>query len=242
MATRNRVQCSLIIDDDDVYNGFVKPLQRHHQLGELIVRLLISYYKNDKVKDLVDSSEPSSMSMVTDAFKSMHETLAVMDYYIQEGENAVEDGKGTLSTLVGKPKVDNVPKIAICDTSLNVSLITIDAVNTLSTLQRVVVGYDRVTERDDIKELTESIKDFKDSMLEVFKQGVTVGVEKTETSNTTVIAKEEYKEEYIEETPMQTDMNLISNVEEREQEQSDNGDMNTVDAQQSLLSLLGSLG
>ena len=168
----NRVQCSLIFYDDDMFESFIKPLKAHKQLPELIVHLLTEYYGRTEVREMFEEDDDYSSS-VEDVFSKIHESLAVMDYLIQEGKDTIADGTDSLDDIMSS--VDDLPSVERYTSHEGGELLRLDKKPLL--IQSIdkygmgeIVDYFNGTVKVDVNavhSLTESINELKDSVVQL---------------------------------------------------------------------------
>lgn len=101
---KNRVQLSLLIDDIKLYEEFILPLKAERSLADLIVKLLSAYYYDDAIGQRIDQSmeaeEASVIDKRQDLYRDINETMAMMDFLMDEGRAVVEDSTDALSAIL----------------------------------------------------------------------------------------------------------------------------------------------
>ena len=101
----NRVQLSLIIEDNDVYNNLVIPSKHNKDLHPLCIRLLSAYYYNEEVRDLVDgvSNTPDDYeeaeNPVMDAITSLRNNLAMQAFLGSDLAQVLENGAEDIADI-----------------------------------------------------------------------------------------------------------------------------------------------
>lgn len=99
----NRVQLSLIIEDNDVFNNLVIPSKQSKDLHPLCIRLLSAYYYNEEVRNLVDGItedyEEVSDSPVMDAINNLRNNLAMQAFLGSDLAQILENGAEDIADI-----------------------------------------------------------------------------------------------------------------------------------------------
>ena len=98
----NRVQLSLVIKDDEMYNELVRPLRESHNIDEFIIDLMTKYYKYEAVRQTIAEPTKYLPEKKEVSFEGIYATLDMMEYYNHEGKNILSDGKDNLSNIMTK--------------------------------------------------------------------------------------------------------------------------------------------
>lgn len=122
----NRAQCSLIIDDNDLYENLVKPLKLNKQLAPFILKLLGVYYYNENLRDAIDGApeyrDESFENDIKQLFKETREAFYMLDYCTQSANGSIKEGIKQMKEMIssnpddfGKPigKLPESPQDAI---------------------------------------------------------------------------------------------------------------------------------
>lgn len=101
---RNRVQLSLILDDDEVYNNLIIPAKHGKELHPLCIRLLTAYYYNEQVRELVDGVseyqvEGEQDNSIEDAIASIRSNLAMQSFLQSDLAQLLEDGANDIANI-----------------------------------------------------------------------------------------------------------------------------------------------
>ena len=94
----NRIQLSLMIADDELYNNLLVKAKESRELHQLTISLYKAYYYNSEVRNLVNNignantTEESSDSGVSDVISQMRNNLAMQTFLLNDVANTLEDG------------------------------------------------------------------------------------------------------------------------------------------------------
>lgn len=103
---KNRVQCSLIITDSEVFENLVLPTKMEKRLNMLVVQLLTAYYYNDDIRQVVDEGvfeeDETATAKRHAIYEDINETLMTMDFLAQDGKAMINDGTDLLSGIMQK--------------------------------------------------------------------------------------------------------------------------------------------
>lgn len=101
---KNRAQCSLIFADDEIFDNLIIPLKESKALNEFLVKLATLYYRDDRVRSIVDEgivdADKEAEQKRAEMYTAINESLAVMEYLADEGKNVVDDGASMLESVL----------------------------------------------------------------------------------------------------------------------------------------------
>lgn len=114
----NRVQLSLIIDDNDVYNNLVIPAKQNKDLHPLCIRLLSAYYYNEEVRNIIDGVsdedyEEVSESPVMEAINNLRNNLAMQAFLSSDLAKVIEDGAEDIADIATNGGTVNVSNVKV---------------------------------------------------------------------------------------------------------------------------------
>lgn len=102
--TKNRVQCSLIFTDDDIFGNLVLPLKESREFSDFLIKLCTRYYESEEIRSLIDSADDEVVVEENEQRNNMYtqigESLAVIDFLVSEGEQIVGDGADVFDNIV----------------------------------------------------------------------------------------------------------------------------------------------
>ena len=92
----NRIQLSLMIADDELYNNLLVKAKEARELHQLTISLYKAYYYNSDVRNLVNNisnarTEDQSEG-VSDVISQMRNNLAMQTFLLNDVANTLEDG------------------------------------------------------------------------------------------------------------------------------------------------------
>jgi hypothetical protein len=103
----NRAQCSLIVEDAELYTNLVQPLKSSKQLSAFVLRLLGAYYHNPEVQSLVDAvpnhADDDFLAEVAQQFKETREAFSMLDYLTQSADATISDGIAKMREYMETP-------------------------------------------------------------------------------------------------------------------------------------------
>lgn len=108
-----RVQLSLLLDDEQLYDGFIIPMKENKELNSFVIKLLSSYFYNDEVRALVDNSSAEDMQNeseqddhIAGMFSNAQQLLACMsameDIALDEFENGIKSMTNMMDDVAEK--------------------------------------------------------------------------------------------------------------------------------------------
>lgn len=101
-----RVQLALIFEDEDLFNNFVLPYKSSKTLNSTIIRCLSAYYRDSRVRDLVENTKEEELSNITDGsqdiINSIRETLSVQNFLVNELMMDIENGTEDINSILKK--------------------------------------------------------------------------------------------------------------------------------------------
>lgn len=113
----NRVQLSLIVDDNDVYDNLVLPAKQNKNLHPLFIRLLSAYYYNEEVRNIVDGVseeyEDVSDSPVMDAINNLRNNLAMQAFLSSDLSKVIETGAEDIADTATNGGTVNVSNVKV---------------------------------------------------------------------------------------------------------------------------------
>ncbi len=102
MSRSLRVQLSLLLTDEVLYDGLIQPYRESKELTSLVIKLLEGYFYNPNVKNLIDvgcdfsemldSSLDNEFTSIQDTISKARETLAVMSFVSDNAKSILDDG------------------------------------------------------------------------------------------------------------------------------------------------------
>ena len=99
-----RVQCSLLIEDEELYTNFIKPLKNNRELHGTIIKLLSAYYRNSQVRALVDNLDTESLEQekneFTNLLDSIKQTVATCAFLTDAAEDELNNGGAVIKDFV----------------------------------------------------------------------------------------------------------------------------------------------
>lgn len=103
-----RAQLSLMFDDENLFDNFVKPYKDEKLLNNLIIKCLSAYYYNEEVRNLIegtslddvaDSEEVTSTQSLVDGIRA---SLIMQDFLASELQNTIEAGTEDVSSILNR--------------------------------------------------------------------------------------------------------------------------------------------
>lgn len=103
-----RVQLSLMFDDENLFDNFVKPYKEEKLLNNLIIKCLSAYYYNEEVRNLIegtslddvaDSEEVTSTQSLVDGIRA---SLIMQDFLASELQNTIDAGTEDVSSILNR--------------------------------------------------------------------------------------------------------------------------------------------
>lgn len=103
-----RVQCSLVISDDDVYDG-IQSLKEQRLFNEFVSQLVTKYFQDENFRSAFEA-EPDEITVndinCNDEYYNIRERVATMDIMFQDAENLINNAAATFEECMGQ--VENV--------------------------------------------------------------------------------------------------------------------------------------
>lgn len=93
-----RVQCSLIINDNEVYEA-IQDLKEQKELNPLLARLVTRYIQDENFRFALDAESeytPQGDVNCDDRYAEIRDGLMTMDIMLTDAENVFSSGKSTL--------------------------------------------------------------------------------------------------------------------------------------------------
>lgn len=103
-----RAQLSLMFDDENLFDNFVKPYKEEKLLNNLIIKCLSAYYYNEEVRNLIegtslddvaDSEEVTSTQSLVDGIRA---SLIMQDFLASELQNTIDAGTEDVSSILNR--------------------------------------------------------------------------------------------------------------------------------------------
>lgn len=103
-----RAQLSLLFDDENLFDNFVKPYKEEKLLNNLIIKCLSAYYYNEEVRNLIegtslddvaDSEEVTSTQSLVDGIRA---SLIMQDFLASELQSTIEAGTEDVSSILNR--------------------------------------------------------------------------------------------------------------------------------------------
>lgn len=103
-----RAQLSLMFDDENLFDNFVKPYKDEKLLNNLIIKCLSAYYYNEEVRNLIegtslddvaDSEEVTSTQSLVDGIRA---SLIMQDFLANELQNTIDAGTEDVSSILNR--------------------------------------------------------------------------------------------------------------------------------------------
>lgn len=103
-----RAQLSLLFDDENLFDNFVKPYKEEKLLNNLIIKCLSAYYYNEEVRNLIegtslddvaDSEEVTSTQSLVDGIRA---SLIMQDFLASELQSTIEAGTEDISSILNR--------------------------------------------------------------------------------------------------------------------------------------------
>lgn len=103
-----RAQLSLMFDDENLFDNFVKPYKDEKLLNNLIIKCLSAYYYNEEVRNLIegtslddvaDSEEVTSTQSLVDGIRA---SLIMQDFLASELQNTIDTGTEDVSSILNR--------------------------------------------------------------------------------------------------------------------------------------------
>lgn len=103
-----RAQLSLMFDDENLFDNFIKPYKDEKLLNNLIIKCLSAYYYNEEVRNLIegtslddvaDSEEVTSTQSLVDGIRA---SLIMQDFLASELQNTIEAGTEDVSSILNR--------------------------------------------------------------------------------------------------------------------------------------------
>ena len=103
-----RAQLSLMFDDENLFDNFVKPYKDEKLLNNLIIKCLSAYYYNEEVRNLIegtslddvaDSEEVTSTQSLVDGIRA---SLIMQDFLASELQNTIDAGTEDVSSILNR--------------------------------------------------------------------------------------------------------------------------------------------
>lgn len=103
-----RAQLSLMFDDENLFDNFVKPYKDEKLLNNLIIKCLSAYYYNEEVRNLIEgtslddvanSEEVTSTQSLVDGIRA---SLIMQDFLASELQNTIDAGTEDVSSILNR--------------------------------------------------------------------------------------------------------------------------------------------
>ena len=153
-----RAQLSLMFDDENLFDNFVKPYKDEKLLNNLIIKCLSAYYYNEEVRNLIegtslddvaDSEEVTSTQSLVDGIRA---SLIMQDFLASELQNTIDAGTEDVSSILNRTN-EAAEKSGIAKTTqteYGASVLKIEQHNlNLGASQESQTSTDTVTEPND---------------------------------------------------------------------------------------------
>lgn len=104
----HRVQLSLQIVDDTLYNDYIEELKVNRELNTKIIDVLSAYYYNADIRDAIDKytngdsiqEEYDTSTDISGLFADIKNAMAVSNFYAEEAMQTLEDGTDTIDDIL----------------------------------------------------------------------------------------------------------------------------------------------
>lgn len=153
-----RAQLSLMFDDENLFDNFVKPYKDEKLLNNLIIKCLSAYYYNEEVRNLIegtslddvaDSEEVTSTQSLVDGIRA---SLIMQDFLASELQNTIDAGTEDVSSILNRTN-EAAEKSGVAKTTqteYGASVLKIEQHNlNLGTSQESSTSTDTATEPND---------------------------------------------------------------------------------------------
>ncbi len=163
--TNMRVQCSLLIEDEDLYVNFIKPLKNNRELHGTIIKVLKAYYKNPQVRALVDELDGKAVEMESNEFDSIfnaiRQTVATCSFLADAASDELQNGETVIREFVDSV-AENTGGTASTDTEFGVMPPQFNSENLKKNVQKAIVEKvkDTTQEEGNINNSTSNNNDF----------------------------------------------------------------------------------
>lgn len=102
-----RVQLSLLFDDENLFDNFIKPYQDEKLLNNLIIKCLSAYYYNESIRNEFESQteDLSGVDEVTDTqslVDGIRASLTMQDFLADELQKTIDAGTEDLPQILNK--------------------------------------------------------------------------------------------------------------------------------------------
>ena len=102
-----RVQLSLLFDDENLFDNFIKPYQNEKLLNNLIIKCLSAYYYNESIRNEFESQteDLSGVDEVTDTqslVDGIRASLTMQDFLADELQKTIDAGTEDLPQILNK--------------------------------------------------------------------------------------------------------------------------------------------
>ena len=106
----HRVQLSLQILDDNLYNGLIEDLKANRELNSKVVDVLSAYYYDESIRNKIESylngdtiNETYDKCTNTDElFADIHNAMAMSNFYATEATQTLEDGTDMVDDILNQ--------------------------------------------------------------------------------------------------------------------------------------------
>lgn len=106
----HRVQLSLQILDDNLYNGLIEDLKANRELNNKVIDVLTAYYYNEEIRNTIEKyikgdsiDETYNTSTNTDElFADIHNAMAMSNFYANEAMQTLEDGTDMVDDILNQ--------------------------------------------------------------------------------------------------------------------------------------------
>lgn len=236
---KNRVQCSLIFADDEIFDNLIMPLKERKALNDFLVKLVTFYYKDDRLRSIVDEGitvdDKEAEQKRADMYTAINESLAVMEYLADEGRNIVEDGASMLESVLAGAEESGIATFEESDVGDGFTKFNLGLPKKEDSDANYVGSNKDYIDDDRVSKLENEMSSIKDMILELQKSILNIGSLNTSGPSTTE------KVDTIQSGTMATDVsefddNLSYTIDE--EEASVEVEENATD---SMLELLGSI-
>lgn len=103
-----RAQLNIMTDDEELFNGLIKPYKEEKLLNNLILKCLSAYYYNEEVRNLIEGTSLDDSVPVADTqslVDSIRADVATQKFLADELQKTIEAGTEDVSNLLNR--VDN---------------------------------------------------------------------------------------------------------------------------------------
>lgn len=101
---RNRLQLSLIVDDDTLWNELIVPYkQSRGDLNALIIKLMKSYLYDNEIRNIIDGEDFEEQGQdIQEILDNIKNTMAVQSFMADELQSSMENASTDISDIIQK--------------------------------------------------------------------------------------------------------------------------------------------